>query len=450
MLNKKNFIFYTIIIVLFIGLFQPVLSFSTKWAITLTNSSTKELLIDSISPQGFHFQLPFKDKIKKGILPHQAIKEAIPTQSFKVKVTLKSLDSNNVLFLGIEDSNLQLAGQNSNNQWLSLTIPNNMVKKLELDSNEAKSLNIKLKSWDFKDSFDLLIYSESPLDTITPNGLAINPTTVVSVEKKPTIVKPKKSVPKIQNSLEISTVNPGAHIFLNGLPTLQNTPFTFKNIPVGDYNYETRWTVNNNLWAFSDSINIKQSTQAFKKFKTQRVRPELNIQSTPPGAFIFFHKPNEHVFKSKWTTPLAIADINPGIRQITIKANGFKDSTFYLNVLAGQKSIADINLIQHSKLQTESRSTQNKWSKNLIWTSVPAFALASTFHALAEMELKNAWKSKILLSQPSFQKNENSNFKDLKKENRTSVEDAKDLYMASQIFVGIAIILGGVGLTLHF
>lgn len=416
------------IIAIFILAIQSSFAKSTIWQIKLQNNTIKQLPVSKVDQTGYHVSLPQTGEPNRQlVLPHKAVIEAKPTQSITVDLKLSNNQGNQAELLKFQDSTLFLAGEVEGNQWRTIELK---LVQISTISHKGRLLAFdSLQSW-------------SP-DSLLPWQKA--PTKQASIQS--TTEKPKPT------RIKLDSETPGAIVYMNGLPTLVSTPYTFEGLEPGKYDFEMRWQVNDNLWAVNDSTILRDQMQKKFYLKSQRVRPELTIQTIPSNASVRFEGVDQADYEDKWVTPLQLKDIRPGIRRIHVTKEGFKDTSLVVNVMAAEPELVVLNLIPDMSVENSlkySHLRQKKWGVAFMWASVPTAVLGITYHALAEKRLLDAWATQKQLRLMGVHTEDSPNYTATKAENQEAVHEANSFYQTSRILLGIATILGTTGVVLYF
>lgn len=417
------------IITLLLLTFQSSFGQISKWSLTLQNKSVKELPIQAVNDQGYLLGVNSQSQSKVIILPHKVVTQAQPLGSLPISLELISGDSNQAELLQIQDSTVYLAGQLPSSEWRTIEIKFSQIASL---SHQGQVIILDSLGW--------------------------NPSQPLRFTSTlPTHIAQAQSVPEVQeaplNSLYIGSETPGAIIYINGLPTLAMSPFTYQGLPLGKYHIEMRWQVNQNLWATETQVQLFKSTQKKIYAKSERVRPELTIQSEPSHATIRIANTHDKDYENHWVTPLQLKDIEPGIRELTLQKEGYRDTTFLVNVMAAQPTLQVVELQPDLSLANSmhyQQLKQRKWGVSLMWAAIPTAALSGVYHALAENQLRKAWETKKTLRLHGIHQADSPQYTQAKQENRRSVQEANSHYQTSQILIGIATILGTAGVVLYF
>lgn len=419
------------IIAIFTLAIQSSFAKSTIWQIKLKNNTIKQLPISKVDQVGYHVSLPQTGETSRQlVLPHKAVIEAKPTQSITVDLELSNNQGNQAELLKFQDSTLFLAGEVEGNQWRTIELK---LVQISTISHEGRLL-----------AFDSLQFW-SP-DSQLPWQKA--PSKQASIQVSTKIPKPPKLT-----KIKLDSETPGAIVYMNGLPTLVTTPYAFEGLEPGKYDFEMRWQVNDNLWAVNDSTVIRDQTQKNFYLKSQRVRPELTIQTIPSNASVRFEGVEQSDYEDKWITPLQLKDIRPGIRKLLVSKEGFKDTSLVVNVMAAEPELVVLNLTPDMSVENSlkySKLRQKKWGVAFMWASFPTAVLGITYHALAEKRLLNAWATQKQLRLMGVHTEDSPNYSATKAENQEAVHEANSFYQSSRILLGIATILGTTGVVLYF
>ncbi len=139
-------------------------------------------------------------------------------------------------------------------------------------------------------------------------------------------------------SLFLQSTPGGAQIFISGINTNKLTPATIQGLNEGSYQVTLR------LNSYKDTtinVTIIKNQQASKNVTlTKQVNTgNVFLQSTPGGAQIFISGINTNKL-----TPTTIQDLNEGSYQVTLKLNGYKDTTFNLIIIKNQQVNKNITL----------------------------------------------------------------------------------------------------------
>lgn len=419
------------IIAIFTLAIQSSFAKSPIWQIKLKNNTIKQLPISKVDKIGYHVSLDQGEAKRQLVLPHKAVIEAQPTQSITVDLTLINKQGNQAELLKYQDLTLYLAGEIEGNQW----------RTIELKLEQVSTISFQGKPL----IFDSLASWSPELQPPFQRAPARQ------VNKQPSPNKP--TPPNNPTKIKLDSETPGAIVYMNGLPTLVTTPYTFEGLEPGKYDFEMRWQVNDNLWAVNDSSVLKEQTQKKFYLKSQRVRPELTIQTIPSHASVRFEGVEQSDYEDKWITPLQLKDIRPGIRKLLVSKEGFKDTSLVVNVMAAEPELVVLNLTPDMSVENSlkySKLRQKKWGVAFMWASFPTAVLGITYHALAEKRLLDAWATQKQLRLMGVHTEDSPNYSATKAENQEAVHEANSFYQSSRILLGIATILGTTGVVLYF
>jgi hypothetical protein len=130
----------------------------------------------------------------------------------------------------------------------------------------------------------------------------------------------------------------GAQIFLSGTNTNKLTPSTIQNLTEGIHQFTLKL---NNYRDTTFNVTIIRDQQVNKNITLTGTVPtgSVLLESSPSGAQIFLSGTNTNKL-----TPTTIQNLAEGIHQFTLKLNGYKDTTFNVNIIRNQQANKNITL----------------------------------------------------------------------------------------------------------
>ena len=168
------------------------------------------------------------------------------------------------------------------------------------------------------------------------------------------IVKPSE----MTGSLSISSVPPGAEIYVDGVSTSQFTPATITNILSGPHSFRLTLT------GYSDTLSnplepiiITGGVTTYVNTVLSPLAPtvgSINITSDPPGAEIYVDNIQQFDISSQpLITPATVDNLSPMSHDITLQLLGYINYNKTIDIIAGQVTYLVASLIQ-SPLSTGS------------------------------------------------------------------------------------------------
>ena len=141
-------------------------------------------------------------------------------------------------------------------------------------------------------------------------------------------------------TLNISSIPPGAQVYLDGTAQGAVTPVILKNVPSGTHTYSLK------LAGYADS----EGTVTLEAGKTAVISATLtpivitgtlDLKSIPPGADVYIDGT-----KLTGVTPQVIQDLSEGAHSLILKMKGYKEYTQSFNILAGQTTTISVTLVK--------------------------------------------------------------------------------------------------------
>lgn len=142
--------------------------------------------------------------------------------------------------------------------------------------------------------------------------------------------------------IEFVSVPTGADVYLDGKPTTVKTPIKLTGLTAGSHTWELRLTGYNNS---SGSIIVPSGGTASVYTTLSLLTPtagSLNITSHPMGAEIYIDGKDYGMTTSGSSVVTAIP---PGNHTYTLTMMGFQDKTGTFNIVAGQTTYLDVELV---------------------------------------------------------------------------------------------------------
>ncbi len=208
--------------------------------------------------------------------------------------------------------------------------------------------------------------------------------------------------------IHVETDPEGAILSRKGEHAICQTPCTFAVADTGKLEFEAFWSVEKTLWANKATLRPIPGDTAKIHLRLKRVRPEVEIRTVPAGAKIFDDAEITPRSRPVGKTPQKIHPIEPGIMELHLWKDGFRDSTIQFQTYATEKTVIEIQL--DSIRTPEERQAQNVFhsiQKRLFWGHValgtaiaPAIA-GGILLFLSERDRDKARDLKNELSMPS-------------------------------------------------
>lgn len=145
-----------------------------------------------------------------------------------------------------------------------------------------------------------------------------------------------------QGKILIDSNPRNASILFLGTASGKFTPDSIMNIESGTYDI-TLMLEGYRDTTFNVTVLNNYKTTKFIKLLPVRLSGTISVNSEPAGAQIFLSGTSTGKI-----TPDSLPDLTPGIYSITLKLNGYKDSTFSANVVNGNRT--PINIILNDTL----------------------------------------------------------------------------------------------------
>lgn len=152
-------------------------------------------------------------------------------------------------------------------------------------------------------------------------------------------------------SVFLQSVPNGAQIFISGVNTNKITPQGIVDLEEGDYEFTLKYSGYIDT-TFTVSIVKNQRVDKSIILKKASDSGSILLESSPAGAQIFLEGINTNKI-----TPSTIQNLDEGQHQFTLKLNGYKDTTFSVNIIKNQQVNKSITLTK--QINTGSLSLQS-------------------------------------------------------------------------------------------
>jgi hypothetical protein len=212
------------------------------------------------------------------------------------------------------------------------------------------------------------------------------------------------------------------------------------------------WQSGDNIWATKTNVKLGKDT-AKVLLELRRTYSYTEIRTLPENALIYSDDFLDINSKALGKTPYKFHSL-PGITQIRLFRQGYKDTLISVSVDAVEKQIQIVQLnpltdarqISEQNLFIKSQ-TKKKIGLGLLGGSIGPLAAGTLLCILAKDDYKKARDIKFELSNPAIG---GENFKAKVDENHQAVKngDTKTTFGAG--LIGISLILAGIGISMSF
>ena len=128
-----------------------------------------------------------------------------------------------------------------------------------------------------------------------------------------------KRVQPVTGSIKVTSEPDGAKIFINGVDTGKQTPYTFNDKPVGTYEvYVTKTGYVTPATQTKAVVNDKKTEFNFELKRVQPVTGSIKVTSAPAGATIFLDGKNTGKI-----TPDTLTNVPVGNHEVYVTRSGY-------------------------------------------------------------------------------------------------------------------------------
>jgi len=211
------------------------------------------------------------------------------------------------------------------------------------------------------------------------------------------------------------------------------------------------WNSGDNIWAAKKTIIPKDTVKIALELK--RALPSTEINSYPSGALVFPAGVLDVNSRAIGKTPYDLRGL-PGETPIRLFHKGYNDTLLNVKIDAVEKQIQFVQLSPATDPQKISE--QNLLAKNLLKRdvglgllggSIGPFIAGTTLFILAQYDYKRARDIKEELEAPSFG---GENFKARVEDNHKAVKAGNSKMIFGAGFIGLSLLLAGIGFTISF
>ena len=234
------------------------------------------------------------------------------------------------------------------------------------------------------------------------------------------------------------------------------SPCTFAVSDTGKIEINAYWSVDKHLWGAQTFVRPLAGDTVKVSLKLKRVIPEIKIVSNPVGAEIF---PGTDEItrdsKSIGKTPKIISLTNPGMTQLRLRREGYRDTL--VNFYVAPVSEINLDISMEHLTDFEEIKKQEEWVKQrrvsfigkaMMGSSIAPVLAGALLLYLAQQNYDDADDIKAELKMPSAAKGENYNKK--KQKNKDLVDTGDRYSIIGGSLIGADIAVFGLGLFLTF